>query len=207
MCASLGFTTGSLSIQVDACGRVRLPLMMLMIAAINSFWRSVMHLHASVKARRWPAYLAAAALAIAAAAVPTLAPMPSASALSGRRICEYVWQQNLGNPEGRMVSFVTNYKKDGACPPVDPHKVFLPSDAGQWMPSPDNWLPEPVPKMTCEEFQNALHLPSDIDGGDPCVYLTEDELYAVTGALDKDHGPTPRWKKRIWSLGSVRDLK
>lgn len=166
-----------------------------------------MHLHASVRARRWPAYLAAGTVTAAAAAVPMLAPTPQASALSGRRICQYVWQQNLGNPEGRTVSFVTNYKKNGACPHIDPHKIILSADAGLWMPSPDDWLPEPVPKMTCEEFQDALHLPSDTEGGDACAYLTKDELYAVTGALSKDRGPTPRWKKRIWPLGSIQDLR
>lgn len=170
--------------------------------------------YASVRARRWPAYPATAAAAAvvavaaaAAAAVPTLAPMPRASALSGRRICQYVWQQSLGNSEGRTVSFVVDYKKDGACPHVDPHKIVLPADAGGWMPSPDDWLPEPVPKMTCEEFQDALHLPSDTNGLDPCAYMEEDELYAVTGALAKDHGPTPRWKKRIWQLGNVWDVQ
>jgi hypothetical protein len=187
-----------------------------MIAAINSFWRSLMHLRATVRARRRPAYLAAAALAIAAATVPALATMPPASALTGRRICQYVWQQNLGkqyagpddrNPENRMVSFVVNYKKDGACPHVDPHKVVLPAGVGQWMPFPDNWLPDPVPKMTCEELQNRLQLPSAGDGGDPCVYLTEDELYAVTGPLDSDHGPTPQWKIRAWPMGSVWNLQ
>jgi hypothetical protein len=187
-----------------------------MIAVINSFWRSVIHPHASVRARRRLAHLAAAVVAIAAAAVSALAPMPPASSLPGRRICQYVWQQNLGkqyvgpqdkSPENRMVSFVINYKKDGACPHVDPHKIVLPSEVGQWMPFPDAWLPEPVPKMTCEEFQNRLQLPSDSDGGDPCVYMTADELYAVTGPLDSDHGPTPLGKRRIWQLGSIWNLQ
>jgi hypothetical protein len=173
----------------------------------NFFWRSFMYLQALMRARRGPVYLAVAVLAIAAAAVSTLASTPPASALAGRRICQYVWQQDLGNPEGRMVSFVTNYKKSGACPNVDPHKIVLPSDVGTWMPFRDNWLPDPVPKMTCEEFQDVLQLPSDIDGGDPCVYMTNDELYAVTGPLDSDYGPTPRWKKRIWQLGNVRNLQ
>jgi hypothetical protein len=187
-----------------------------MIDAINSFWRSLMHLHATERARRRLAYPAAAALAIAAVAVPALATMPPASALTNRRICQYVWQQDLGkqyagpndkDPEHRMVSFVVNYKKDGECPHVDPHKVVLPDGVGQWMPFPQNWYPQPAPKMTCEEFQNRLQLPPALLGGDACGDLDEDQLYAVTGPLDTDHGPTPLWKKRTWPLGSVWKLQ
>jgi hypothetical protein len=173
-----------------------------------------MHLHESVRGLRRLAYLAAAALAIAAA-VAALATMPPASALTNRRICQYVWQQDLGkqdlgpdqDPEHRMVSFVVNYKKDGECPDVDPYKVRLPDDVGQWMPFPQNWYPQPVPKMTCEEFQSRLQLPSAMLGGDACGDMDEDELYAVTGPLDSDHGPTPQWKKRTWPMGSVWKLQ
>lgn len=136
------------------------------------------------------------------ASVVTLTPAPKAHAESGRRVCKYTWMQSVGNPEGRTVSFVADYKKDGACPYVDPHKVRMPAELGMWMPPPDTWEQQPVPKMTCEEFQASLRLPSSGDGGDPCTYMQDDELYGVTSPLPTDYpGIT-----RFWGLGSIWDL-
>lgn len=160
-----------------------------------------MALPALARSRLAPFLLAAVALT-APAIVSGSAAAPEAHAQSGRRICHYVWQQEMGNPEGRMVSFVVNYKKDGACPDVDPHKVDLPTDVGSWMPPPDTWEHAPVPKMTCEEFQDLLTLPSAGDGGDPCTYMAEDLFYAVTSARPGDTVQT----KRLWGLASVWDL-
>jgi hypothetical protein len=110
--------------------------------------------------------------------------------------------QNVGNSEGRTVSFVANYKKDGACPYVDSRKVRMPAELGMWMPPPDAWEHQPVPKLTCEEFQEALVLPSAGDGGDPCNYMWNDLLYAVTSPMPEDRGGT----NRLWELDHLRNL-
>ncbi|HKT00059.1 MAG TPA: hypothetical protein VJT31_11045 [Rugosimonospora sp.] len=135
-------------------------------------------------------------------ALSLMAPVSRAHAESGRRICRYVWNQSVGNPDRRLVSFVVDYKKDGACPDVDPHKVYLPPAVGSWMPPPDTWEHAPVPKMTCEEFQTLLNLPASGSGGDPCTYMYDDRFYAVTSSMPGDTGNT----QRIWDLGSVWDL-
>ena len=92
-----------------------------------------MHLHALARSRLRLSYLAVAILA-SIAVVASLTPIADAHAQSGRRICRYVWNQGVGNPERRLVSFVADYKKSGECPSVDPHKVRLPTEAGAWMP-------------------------------------------------------------------------
>lgn len=132
----------------------------------------------------------------------TTAPLPTEQLLSGRRVCYYAWQQSMGNPEGRLVSFITNYEKDGKCPYVDRLKVYLPRHIGAWMPSPDAWEAQPAPKMTCEQLQQTLTLPSSGNGGDPCNYMYNDRLYAVTSHLDTDTANT----NRMFDLGSVWDL-
>lgn len=161
-----------------------------------------MSLPALLRSRFRPLLLAVGLLAVAGVVV-SVAPVPQAHAESGRRICRYVWNQGVGNPDGRLVSFVVDYKKDGACPAVDPHKVELPKGVGSWMPPPDTWEHSPVPKMTCEEFQALLGLPSGGDGGDPCTYMDADVLYAVTSHLSGDTATT----KRFWGLASVWDVK
>jgi hypothetical protein len=70
------------------------------------------------------------------------------------------------------------------------------------MPAPDTWQHQPVPKLTCEEFQRALKLPSSGRGGDPCTYMEDDQLYAVTSPKDGDSSYT----KRFWGLDDVRNL-
>jgi hypothetical protein len=127
------------------------------------------------------------------------APVPTEQLLSGRRVCYYAWQQSVGNPEGRLVSFIANYKKDGKCPYVDRLKVTLPRDIGAWMPSPDAWEFQPAPKMTCEQLQATLTLPSSGNGGDPCNYMYNDHLYAVTSYLDTDTANT----NRMFDLGII----
>lgn len=153
------------------------------------------------RSRLSPVYLLVVAVA-AAATLLYLTPSPQAHAESGRRICYYVWNQNLGNPEGRLVSFVVDYKKDGRCPQIDHHRVSIPREVGSWMPPADNWEHQPAPKMTCEEVQSLLELPPGSDGGDPCTYLEDDRLYAVTSSLPDDTAQT----KRFWGLRPVGDL-
>jgi hypothetical protein len=140
---------------------------------------------------------------LVAAAATTLLTRSAAHAESGRRICRYVWQQNMGNPEGRLVSFVLDYKKDGDCPNIDLHKVALPANLGAYMPPPDTWENPSVPKIRCEDFQSLLKLPSPGDGQDSCNVMNRDHLYGVTNVLPGDTGAT----KRFWDLGSVWDLR
>lgn len=155
-----------------------------------------MNQHPRARSRPGPKYLAVVAAVITAAAgVAALVPAAQAQAESGRRICRYTWAQSIGNPEGRTISFVTDYKKDGACPDVDRHKVKLHARIGAWMPPPDAWEHPPVPKMTCEEFQDQLDLP-DGPNGDPCTYLEDDVLYAVGSPVPGDTDQTPR----VWTF-------
>ncbi|HEY6795309.1 MAG TPA: hypothetical protein VI248_11580 [Kineosporiaceae bacterium] len=151
--------------------------------------------------RAVPVYLLVALLVVAAAT--TLLSRSPAHALSGRRICRYVWAQNVGNPEGRQVSFVVDYKKDGKCPRIDLHKVALPATLGAYMPPPDTWENPPEPKLTCEQFQHLMGLPSSGDGGDPCSYMSDDRFFGVTTSLPSDTGH----EQRLWDLGSVWDLR
>lgn len=161
-----------------------------------------MPLHALLQPRIRPAIAVATTLA-AVVGVVSVAPAPQAHAESGRRICRYLWSQGVGNPDGRMVSFVADYKKKGSCPIVDPHKVSLPKTVGSWMPPPDTWEHQPAPKITCEAFGHSLALPRGGRGnGDPCTYMTDDVLYAVTSYLPGDTSAT----KRFWHLGRLDDL-
>lgn len=141
--------------------------------------------------------------ALAATTFLYVTPSPQAHAESGRRICRYIWNQSLGRPDGRLVSLIVDYKQDGACPYIDYHKVSIPKDFARWMPAPDMWENQPVPKMTCEQFQTILKLPSGSDGGDPCTYLEDDQLYAVTSALPGDTAATKRFSglESAWDLG------
>jgi hypothetical protein len=146
-------------------------------------------------------------MAAALAAIVTvicLAPFQKAHAESGRRICQYIWDKGMGNPEGRNVSFVVDFKKDGDCPALDRAKITIPREVGLWMPSPDDWEKQPVPKFTCEQFQYLYKLPSSGSGGDPCTYMWASELYAVTSpkAGDTTVGP-----QRMFPLGNVKDLE
>lgn len=164
-----------------------------------------MKVQAQRRSRLGAVYVLMAAL-VSAGAVVSMAPTSKAQAEPNRRICKYVWMEEVGNNEGRTVSFVVNYKKDGACPYIDLHKVQMPKGLGQWMPPPDTWEKQPVPKMTCEEFQTAEHLPSSRAGGDPCSYMVADRLYGVTSWLADDPDPTSTNKARIWAVGDVQDL-
>ena len=163
-----------------------------------------MHLHAL--SRRGPIYLAVSALVAAAALVSTFTPAPQAHAESGRRICKYVWMQGVGNPDGRTVSFVLDYKKDGKCPYIDRLKVPLPKGLGAWMPPPETWEAQPAPMMTCAQFQAAMHLPSSDWGGDPCTYMTDTMLYGVTSWKEGDPDPTPTTMARMWPIGDAWDF-
>ena len=160
-------------------------------------------MHLPALGRSWSRLASLFLTAVALAATATVAfPAPQVHAEPGRRICKYVWTQGTGNPEGRTVSFVVNYKKNGKCPYIDLHKVQLPKALGPWMPPPDTWDHQPVPKLTCEQFQAALHLPSS----GPCTYMTADRLYGVTSWKDGDPDPTSLAKARMWDMGSVWDL-
>jgi hypothetical protein len=157
-----------------------------------------------------PAYvrglvIVAALIAVAGVAL-TAGSAQNAQAEAGRRICKYLWMQDVGNPEGRSVSFVTNYEKDGACPTADYRKVQIPKQLGAWMPSPDPWEEQPAPKMTCEEFENALHLSSTQTGGDVCTTMFADELCGATSWLASDPVESNSVLVRVWGLGSVWNL-
>jgi hypothetical protein len=160
-----------------------------------------MNLRALSRPRPGPMSALVATL-VATAAMVTLSSTQEAHAEAGRRICKYTWMQGVGNPEGRTVSFVADYKKDGACPYVDLRKVRMPAELGSWMPPPDTWEHQPTPKLTCEEFQAALALPSGGDGGDPCTYMEDDKLYGVVSPLPTDMA----WTTRFWGLDSIWNL-
>jgi hypothetical protein len=152
-----------------------------------------------LRSHRLGALNALVVVAVAMVGVVSLAPTPKAHATTDRRLCKYVWMQGVGNTEGRTVSFVMNYKKDGDCPNINPGKVRLPTEVGTYMPSPGSWYRAPVPKMTCEEFQAAELLPWAGDGSDVCTTMWESELYAVTSPLNGVWSD----KDRFYGLGNA----
>ena len=165
-----------------------------------------MNLNAMGRLRPKATYLIVAALIAIAGVALTTGSAQKAHAESGRRICKYLWMQDAGNPEGRTVSLVANYKKDGACPTIDYRKVQMPKQLGTWTPAPDTWEKQPVPKMTCEEFQNAMRLPLTQKGGDPCTIMFDDELYGVASWLESDSTETNSGLVRMWGLNSIWNL-
>ena len=56
-----------------------------------------------------------------------------------------------------------------------------------------------IPKLTCEEFQSALRLPSSGWNGAPCTYMDDDLLCSATSPKDGD-GPGT---KRFWGIDSA----
>jgi hypothetical protein len=126
------------------------------------------------------ALVVAAALTMAAS---TLSVATDAHAESGRRICYYsfkAWPKNqnehnphLQNPLAQ-VSLGVDYKKDGACPHLDPAKL---ADTG-YVDIADVAPQDRVPKMTCEQWgEDHQTFLTDL-GADPCPDMWDNYLYA-----------------------------
>jgi hypothetical protein len=126
------------------------------------------------------------ALVVAAAvtmAASTLSVATNAHAESGRRICYYSFKawpknQNEDNPRLRdplaQVSFGVDYKKDGACPRLDPAKL----EATGYVDVADVTPQDRVPKMTCEEWGDSHQTFLTDLGADPCPEMWDNYLYA-----------------------------
>lgn len=115
------------------------------------------------------------ALAVAMMASGGLAVQSEAHAESGRRICEYSFKATPRKYRDQLtnISLGLDYKKDGACPALDPGKLVATG-----LVDADQVMPNPVPKWTCENW-GRTHQTSMTDlGADPCPKLTDDHVYA-----------------------------
>jgi hypothetical protein len=130
---------------------------------------------------RWAVIPALAAVgAVLVGAGPLMSVTPVAHAESGRRICTYTSPQLVGNPEGRKVALVLDYKKDGACPYIDYQRVALPKEIAEWSPNANVYYPQPAPKDRCEDWDKMMQLPAAGDDSfDSCNLMSDDHLYAV----------------------------
>ena len=116
-----------------------------------------------------------AGAAIASVTLGTLAVTTTAHAESGRRICEYSFKakpRSFNDPLMR-ISLGMNYKKDGACPALDPARL-----AATGLADVDQIYPNPVPKWTCEDWGTTHETYKTDLGSDPCSHMLEDNIYA-----------------------------
>jgi hypothetical protein len=130
---------------------------------------------------------AAATLVAAAAFALTTTTAPSAQATTNRRLCTYVnGEHNAAQKITRYV--VVNYKKDGACPSINPDK------------HPDLIsYANPVPKETCEELSADVEFESKYYT-DVCDGLLKDDIvYVLSKPDDKKIDPNAN----IFNLGNV----
>lgn len=139
--------------------------------------------------RRILGLVAAATAAVAAASALSVPVVPEAHAEEGRRICSYsfMWKPREYTPEQAAaeprledplvkISLGLDYKKDGKCPWVHEEKLWLLTGG---LVSEDSVMPDPVEKMTCEEWGDRLHLSKSALGADPCPNMSNDHLYAI----------------------------
>lgn len=137
---------------------------------------------AAPRSRTARSLLAASAL-LAFAAGSGVAAMASAHAESGRRICEYSFKAqpentDPDNPRQKNpllhISLAMDYKKDGACPSLDPARIASTGyvDAGQVNPK------NPVNKWTCEDWGSTHQTYLTDLGSDPCAKMDDDVIYA-----------------------------
>jgi hypothetical protein len=113
----------------------------------------------------------------------TLSVVTNAHAQAGRRICYYSFKsspknQIESNPRLQnplvQVSFGVDYKKDGACPRLDPEKLA----ATGYVDTTDVTPQDRVPKMTCEQWGDYHQTFLTDLGADPCPEMWNDYLYA-----------------------------
>lgn len=134
-----------------------------------------MSAHVVPRRGRRPALLAAAAVTLSAVAASTMAVNAQAHAETNRRICVYSFKAKPRKYDNPLVSISLgiNYKKDGACPYADPAKL-----AASGFVDVDEVRPNPVKKLTCEEW-GATHQTSLTPlGADPCEHMPADRLFA-----------------------------
>ncbi len=121
--------------------------------------------------------------AVMTMAAGTMTVTSSAHAESGRRICEYSFKAepkntNSHNPRQKNpllhVSIGMDYKKDGACPSLDPNKLAATGFVDVDQVNPKN----PVNKWTCEDWGRTHQTYLAGLGSDPCPALWNDQVYA-----------------------------
>jgi hypothetical protein len=122
----------------------------------------------------------AAALALAVGALSVGA---DAQAAANRRICEYSFKvqpttSNANNPvlanPLAQVSLGMNYKKDGACPTLNPQKLADTGYVDADQVNPKN----SVNKWTCEDWGATHRTYFTRFGKDPCPEMEVDTIYA-----------------------------
>lgn len=132
-------------------------------------------------------------------AAGTMTVMGDAHAETDRRICEYSFKAmpnntdpdnpRLGNPM-LHVSIGMNYKKDGACPSINPGKLADTGyvDIDQVNPK------DPVNKWTCEDWGKTHQTYLSAIGSDPCYVMWQDTMYAfVWQDPTTPNAPLPRY--------------
>jgi hypothetical protein len=143
--------------------------------------------------RRSRRFISASAVALATAVVSVAAVNSQAHAESGNRICVY---SNKVKPSTYpdpliQISLVVKHDKKQNCPTVDPWSLSRKSSQkqqdgtdGPILVDPQQVAPNPVPKLTCEDFGKDAHtediiMPGGLGmGEDPCLNMQYDVLYA-----------------------------
>jgi hypothetical protein len=116
-------------------------------------------------------------------AVGALSVAADAKAAANRRICEYSFKVQPTNSNGNnpvlanplaQVSRGMNYKKDGACPALNPQRLADTGyvDASQVNPKAS------VNKWTCEDWGATHQTHFTRFGKDPCPEMAVDTIYA-----------------------------
>jgi hypothetical protein len=133
--------------------------------------------------RGWRGRGLLAVAAVVAMAAGTLSVTAKANAQEGRRICEYSFKVKPKNTNPRnpakedpllSVSLGVDYKKDGACPGLDPWKLEATGYVDVDQVNPKN----PVNKWTCEDWGNTHQTIFTTFGYDPCFDMWDDYVYA-----------------------------
>lgn len=133
-----------------------------------------MDAHLSARKKHRPVRGLLAAGAVMAMATGTLTIAGNAHAESGRRICEYSFKvkpRSYSDPLTR-ISLGIDYKKDGACPELNPDKLVATGYVDY-----DQIFPNPVPKETSEDWGETHQTALTRLGPDPTTNMWDDCLY------------------------------
>jgi hypothetical protein len=137
----------------------------------------------------------------------SMAVMGDAHAEDGRRICEYSFKAlpkntNPDNPRSMNpllhISIGMNYKKDGACPSINPEKLAASGYVDIDQVNPKN----PVNKWTCEDWGSSHQTYLGSIGSDPCYVMWQDTMYAfIWQDPTTPNAPGPRYVqlKEYWN--------
>jgi hypothetical protein len=135
----------------------------------------------------------------------TLSMTANANAEEGRRICEYSFQvrpsnDSQNNPRNKFpynpsltVSLGLDYKKNGACPDLDPEKLAETGYVDVDLVNPKT----PANKWTCEEWGDKLQTALTSFGSDPCPNMWDDYVYAFMWQNPANPSALKPWVERL----------